>query len=229
VAVVVPAHNEELLLPDCLAALRRAAANSPVPVEVIVVADACEDGTRDVVQESTDRWYRQSVISVRLHNVGAARRTGVAAALAHGEQRGLWIATTDADTVVHADWIRHQVGHAGRGADLVLGTVVADDWNAWTPAVAAEYQRRYDSKIWATGHAHVHGANLGVAAAVYRQAGGFRALESSEDVALVDDVRAVGGRVVTALDIPVLTSTRREHRAPDGFGDYLSRLAVNII
>jgi glycosyltransferase involved in cell wall biosynthesis len=226
VAVVVPAHNERLLLPGCLAALRRAAANSPVPVEVFVVADACDDRTEEAVGTPPTQRYRESVIPVRLRNVGAARRTGVEAALRHGEPSGLWIATTDADTVVHPDWLRHQVAHADRSADLVLGTVRAHDWNAWTPAIAAEYQRRYESKISTHGHAHIHGANLGLSASMYRRVGGFRPLPSSEDVALVRDVRAAGGRVVTALDIPVLTSTRRDHRAPDGFGDHLHRLAL---
>jgi cellulose synthase/poly-beta-1,6-N-acetylglucosamine synthase-like glycosyltransferase len=223
----VPAHNEAVLLPDCLAALRRAAANSPVPVEVIVVADACDDATADVVGAPRGRQYRESVITVRFRNVGAARRSGVETALRDGRD-GLWVATTDADTLVHPDWICHQIAHAEHGADLVLGTVKARDWTAWTPAIAAEYQRRYESKLSATGHAHVHGANLGVAAAMYQRVGGFRALASSEDVALVQEVRAAGGRVVTALDIPVLTSTRPDHRAPAGFGDHLHRLRAAV-
>ncbi|NEA42696.1 hypothetical protein G3I42_26205, partial [Streptomyces sp. SID11385] len=44
-AVVVPAHDEEALLPHALAALRRAARHPalPVRVRVVVVADACAD------------------------------------------------------------------------------------------------------------------------------------------------------------------------------------------
>jgi glycosyltransferase involved in cell wall biosynthesis len=44
-AVVVPAHDEEGLLPDCLVALRTAAARVVAPAEVIVVADDCTDAT----------------------------------------------------------------------------------------------------------------------------------------------------------------------------------------
>nr|MYQ57762.1 hypothetical protein [Streptomyces sp. SID4926] len=48
-AVVVPAHDEEALLPHALAALRRAARHPALPVRarvrVVVVADACADAT----------------------------------------------------------------------------------------------------------------------------------------------------------------------------------------
>ena len=45
VGVVVPAHNEEALLPACLAALRQVAGGVGMPVSVLVVADTCTDGT----------------------------------------------------------------------------------------------------------------------------------------------------------------------------------------
>jgi hypothetical protein len=43
--VVVPAHDEQTLLPACLAALRHAAEAVSVPVHLLVVADACSDRT----------------------------------------------------------------------------------------------------------------------------------------------------------------------------------------
>ncbi len=45
VGVVVPAHNEETLLPACLMALWRAADGIAAPVYVLVVADTCTDKT----------------------------------------------------------------------------------------------------------------------------------------------------------------------------------------
>ena len=46
--VVVPAHNEEALLPACLVALRRTASALHVPVHLLVVADRCSDRTAAV-------------------------------------------------------------------------------------------------------------------------------------------------------------------------------------
>ena len=45
VGVVVPAHNEETLLPACLMALRRAVNAVGIPVQLLVVADTCTDQT----------------------------------------------------------------------------------------------------------------------------------------------------------------------------------------
>ncbi|MBJ7451033.1 MAG: glycosyltransferase, partial [Blastococcus sp.] len=46
--VVVPARNEEELLPACLTALRAGIADprlGGIPVHLVVVADGCTDGT----------------------------------------------------------------------------------------------------------------------------------------------------------------------------------------
>ena len=48
--VVVPAHDEETLLPACLAALRGAASALRLPVHVVLVADACTDQTAAVTR-----------------------------------------------------------------------------------------------------------------------------------------------------------------------------------
>jgi len=45
VVVVVPAHNELEHLPRCLRALTTAALCIAVPVLIVVVLDACDDGS----------------------------------------------------------------------------------------------------------------------------------------------------------------------------------------
>ncbi len=226
VAVVVPAHNEVELLPGCLRALRRAAHQSPVPVEVIVVADDCDDGTGHLtVAEHGHLSVRQTTVSVECRNVGTARAAGAMASLAPAGPGGLWLLTTDADTRVPANWIRRHLAYAARGVDLVAGTVVPADWEGWPPTLAQRYQRRYDRTISSAGHGHVHGANLGVGAQAYLAAGGFPAAVSGEDVALVAAVHAADLTVVFALDVAVRTSTRATARAPRGFSDHLRQLA----
>jgi glycosyltransferase involved in cell wall biosynthesis len=69
VGVVVPAHDERDLLPACLAALAVAAARvAPVPVEVIVVADACTDDTEELAAAAGAH-----VLTVRTAPTWAAR------------------------------------------------------------------------------------------------------------------------------------------------------------
>ena len=54
------------------------------------------------------------------------------------------------------------------------------------------------------------------------RAGGFEPLPSSEDVALVRALEAVGARIAWSAAPRVVTSSRHESRAPGGFGASLA-------
>ena len=220
--VVVPAHNEETLLPTCLVALRRAAREVSVPVRVVVAADSCTDRTTAVA-----RAHGAIVVSLRARRVGAARAAGMAEVLrltAGADLAAIWLATTDADTVVPASWLRRQVAHADRGWDVVLGTVTVADWSEHPPHAQAAFAAHYE---WGgRPHPHVHGANIGIRASAYRAAGGFAPLRSAEDHALVAAAAAAGCPVLRADDVPVQTSARRHARAPHGFSHLLRTLAA---
>lgn len=71
-AVVVPAHNEQDLLPACLYSLAVAAARLPVTVELIVVADACTDDTAALAAAAGT-----TVLTTTARNVGKARAAGM--------------------------------------------------------------------------------------------------------------------------------------------------------
>ena len=97
IGVVVPAHDEETLLPACLMALRQAAGAVSIPVHVVVVADTCTDRTG-----ATARACGAEVISIRARNVGTARAAGMTGLLrltAGHAPAVTWLATTGADTV----------------------------------------------------------------------------------------------------------------------------------
>jgi glycosyltransferase involved in cell wall biosynthesis len=219
--VVVPAHNEETLLPACLAALRRAANAVGIPVQVLVVADTCADQTAVTAQACGAR-----VISIRARNVGAARAAGMTELLrltAGRDSAAIWLATTDADTVVPPGWLRRQLSYAGRGWDVVLGTVEVADWAEHPPHAPAAFDALYE--FGAGPHPHVHGANLGIRASAYLAAGGFRPLRTAEDHALLAAATEAGCPVVQASDLTVQTSARRQARAPHGFSHLLRTLA----
>ena len=97
--VVIPAHNEEDLLPSCLAAIRQAIRVLPqIPVHLVVVADACTDRTADHAQQGG-----AAVLEIQARRVGAARRAGMREVLSrtrHLDPGAVWLATTDADTLV---------------------------------------------------------------------------------------------------------------------------------
>ncbi|MEU8895770.1 glycosyltransferase [Nocardia sp. NPDC048505] len=216
IVVVVPVCNEEQLLPRCLRALRRSADAVAIPVRIQLVLNGCTDGSARVAGPDIE------VVTLDEPNVGMARGLGFAAAGA-GCGRETWFATTDADSAVDQWWLRRQLRHARRGADIVAGVVRVDDWSASTPVARARYEQRY-RRPQGDGHGHVHGANLGFRADTYWDAGGFDALATGEDVDLVERATARGAHLVWAEDVVVTTSGRTEGRAPDGFAAHVRAL-----
>jgi glycosyltransferase involved in cell wall biosynthesis len=215
VVVVVPVHDEELLLPECLAALQVAAADAGLPVDVVVVLDACKDRSAEVAR-STD----VQVVEVAAGSVGVARAAGVRAGLARGDEDAatVWIACTDADTVVPAHWLRTQRALADDGADVVVGTVRPDPRDLTERQLAAWRATRVPGRP----NGHVHGANLGVRADAYVRAGGFDPVPEHEDVDLVARLRADRDVTVVASDaVDVVTSGRLIGRTPGGYARYL--------
>ena len=221
IGLVVPAHDEEDLLPGCLAALRRAAGQAGTPpVRTLVVADACGDRTAQRARAAG-----AEVVEIQARQVGMARATGFAAVLRQAQRTDLsqvWLATTDADTLVPPHWLARQVSYAEAGWDAVLGTVTVSDWSGHPGHVPDAFAARYAHGT--ESHPHVHGANLGVRASAYLAAGGFSAVRTGEDHALVTALEAAGRPIARSTDIAVQTSARHETRAPYGFGYRLATL-----
>jgi glycosyltransferase involved in cell wall biosynthesis len=219
--VVVPAHDEEDRLPSCLASLRRAArAVRGTPVCLVVVADASRDRTVQVARRGG-----ASVITTDARSVGAARAAGVQEVLrqaGHLDPADIWLANTDADTLVPPSWLREQARYANQGWDAVAGTIRVADWSGHQPGTRSLFRKRYGRGVGP--HSHVHGANLGFRAAAYQRAGGFPDEPTGEDRALVAALTAAGSRVLRTRALTVVTSARRDARAPHGFGDYLAGL-----
>ncbi len=221
--VVVPAHNEVTHLPRCVRALATAAVCLPVPVLTVVVLDATDDGSERLVGE-----YGPDVhfVTVEAGNVGAARAAGFEygrTVSADVDPARTWYATTDADSVVPADWLLRMVES---DADMVLGVVRVPAWRNHPAKVVRRYLRAYHSS--GPGHNHIHGANMGFRADSYWAVGGFRALSTGEDVELVDRFEAASFYIHRDATLSVETSDRRDARAPGGFGHHLRGLSDSM-
>lgn len=221
IGVVVPVHNEEQLLDRCLIGLVQAAAVAPVLVEIVLVLDRCSDASEEIARS----FDQVGVIAADRAGVGAARAAGLRDILRRRPVSRLWLATTDADSVVPIEWFSRQVQHAEAGADVVVGTVSVTDWSEHSVEARQRYLARYRPQ---PGHRHMHGANLSFRAASYLQVGGFTDDESDEDVDLIRRFDAAGCALVWAADLPVLTSARRLGRAPAGFAGHLNRLEQDL-
>jgi glycosyltransferase involved in cell wall biosynthesis len=220
VGVVVPARDEERLLPACLEAIEGAlAALDGVQTYVVVALDSCADGSAAVV--ASFPWAHAVVTDAG--NVGSARGRGVSRVLEQVTDtpaERIWLATTDADSVVPPDWLTGQLALARSGWEVVVGTVVVDDWTGHPADTAPRWLASYHP---VEHHPHVHGANLGCSAAAYLDAGGWSPLASDEDVALL--AALAHRRVIRTATLPVVTSSRLDPRAAGGFGDALRDLA----
>jgi glycosyltransferase involved in cell wall biosynthesis len=213
IGVVVPVHNEEGLLAQCIASLQQAARSARLQsedVEIVLVLDACTDGSAELAQ-----CRGVTTLQIEARNVGAARALGAQHCLARGAR---WLAFTDADTVVGAEWLSSQLE---QGCDAVCGTIGVDDWGIYGNAMRRHFAATYSDR---DGHRHIHGANLGVSAAAYLRAGGFQSLACSEDVALVEALQKSGASIAWSAQPRVATSARKNFRCAGGFGATLLRL-----
>lgn len=216
IGVVVPAHNEGILAQACLRAIAEACADpllNKEQVQVFVVLDSCTDNTKSVVEA-----MGAHTLSTCARNVGFARATGAKAALDAGAR---WLAFTDCDSLVAPDWLSAQLAEQAQGADAVCGTVSVGDWSGYGEKMKLHFAATYTD---ADGHRHIHGANMGVSAHAYQQAGGFQRLRTGEDVAMVEALEKTGARIAWSAAPRVMTSARHDFRAPGGFGSTLQRI-----
>lgn len=135
IGVVIPAHNEENHITDCLSFVLVAARHPGLRdqlVKVLVVLDDCSDNTAQLVST-----LGVAKLDVSFQNVGKARATGAKELLNAGAQ---WLAFTDADTVVPHDWLARQIEF---NADAVCGTVAVDSWVEHGDLVRSRYLELY--------------------------------------------------------------------------------------
>lgn len=227
ILAVIPAHQEADRIGSAVESVLRAGAYTDVELHLVVVADACEDATADIAHSAG-----ATVISSENRAVGSARSAGFQFGIGHlthpvsdVDPEHLWLATTDADSVVPHDWFARQLLHRRTGADVVLGTVRLEH-TATPDRLGDAWNLDYARGITGERHRHVHGANFAFSASAYAAAGGFRDLSIDEDVDLLARFRGLPVDIRSAVDMPVQTSRRTAGRAPGGFASTLKSLEV---
>ena len=137
----------------------------------------------------------------------------------------LWLASTDADTVVPVDWLSRHLACARTGAMAVAGVVEVDSFVQLPPGVEEQYDRIYRGPA-DEEHPHVHAANLGVRADAYRAVGGWQTVVRGEEHHLWLGVRERGWPTMSPRSLHVTTSGRIVSRLRGGFADWLAELAA---
>jgi glycosyltransferase involved in cell wall biosynthesis len=227
-SVLIPARNEEDLLPRCLRSViaAREALLSSTPhgvssCDVVVAVDRSTDATFSIAQ----RMLGDLGVAIRCDAgmVGAARAEAARIAL-RGRKRmasRVWLANTDADCMVPTTWLTDQLDLADTGAQALAGVVDVDSFAEHTAGVPERFRSTY--LLSPDGmHPHVHGANMGVRADAYLCAGGWATLCTAEDHDLWRRLEATGVQRLSPSYLQVLTSGRRVGRAPMGFAGALA-------
>jgi glycosyltransferase involved in cell wall biosynthesis len=223
IAILIPARNEELLLPRCLASIQRAQFRLPLGItsEVILVSDCSHDRTAEIGSD----WIgtQGAVIESSVGQVGTARAIAAQTALSRysGPMDRCWLANTDADCEVPGDWLVNHLAIARRGFEAVAGIVDVDSFIEHGSTVESLFRLTY--LIHSDGtHPHVHGANLGVRADAYLRVGGWLNLSTGEDHDLWHRLKHAGHHHLSDANLQVVTSGRRIGRAPLGFAGALA-------
>jgi cellulose synthase/poly-beta-1,6-N-acetylglucosamine synthase-like glycosyltransferase len=109
--VIVPAHNEELLIARCVASLRASANNA---AKILVVAHNCTDRTAEAARGAGAEVL--VFTDPAAHGKGHALRHGFQAAMNGGADA---VAIVDADSTVSANFIPMVRQSLGEGADVI--------------------------------------------------------------------------------------------------------------
>jgi glycosyltransferase involved in cell wall biosynthesis len=192
ISCIIPAHNEEELLPRTLLALHESARAVGSPYELIVVNDASTDRTSAVALEHGAR-----VVAVNHRQIAATRNAGARAAV------GDLLFFVDADTVVPPRALRAAVRALRRGA---VGGGSAVRFDGRLPTYAAVLERLLPPILYAFGLAA--GCFLFCTRRAYHAAGGFNErMYWGEEVAFGRRLKRQGRFVI--LHECVFTSARK--------------------
>jgi cellulose synthase/poly-beta-1,6-N-acetylglucosamine synthase-like glycosyltransferase len=227
VGIVIPAQNEQDTIEACIESILDSCQHAKLrDYRIAIVADRCTDLT--TVRARRALADAGELLECEANSAGTARRLGVEAILRYFRRRApsrIWLANTDADTIVPQDWLEVQLALAHSGVTGIAGIVRLHENGA--AAVHELYRKTYLTAADGT-HSHVHGANLSMRADAYLDAGGWSHHPLAEDHCLWQRLHRRGWRLSSPVSSVVVTSARLNGRAPGGFADTL-RANIEVV
>lgn len=204
ISLIIPAHNEENFLPDCLVAANVAARRVDATVEIIVVLNRCTDHTERIALDHGCRIVREDA-----KNLSKIRNAGAAAAV------GEILVTCDADSRMHPGTFAEILRRLDSGKIIGGGAMVLPE--RWSVGIVA-------SVLSIVPYLAFAGVSFGLFWCFRRD---FDAIQGfDERFVSVEDVdfarrlkahgRASGRRWGTLIRTPLVTSCRKF----DQFGDW---------
>jgi len=198
VSIVVPARNEEELLPRCLFALRQQELDD---FEIVVVDSASSDNTQQVAESF-------GVRVIRLEEPGVARARQAGFEAAHGDI----IVSSDADAITEPDWLQRIVAPFTDPAVIgTFGTIELTGQRIWT-RLGHAFFTGFQAVNLRLGHPLFCGPNFAVRKDAFLEVDGFRVNgrypNEAEDVLLAQRLKK-RGKIVFLPHNKVVVSSRR--------------------
>lgn len=192
VTVVLTVHNDASTVKK---AIRSVLASADVSLELIVVDDASDDGTADVVDEMDDS--RMRVIR-NIENLGPYLSRNRALEIASGEL----VTIADADDWCHPDRLRYQVERMNAEPSLLA-------CNTAHMRVRADGQADLENNLHFMGHGPV---SLMFRRSVVDQIGGFDHVRTRGDVEFIRRIKArFGHQALASFEVPLILATSSPH------------------
>jgi glycosyltransferase involved in cell wall biosynthesis len=216
VSVIVPAKNEEALLPQCLVALTRQ--DAEIPYEVIVVDSNSQDKTADIVKKFGVRYINEPKKGKIYGFIRGVRGA-----------RGSILCFTEADCVVPPHWVQTIADY------FVKHPSVAAISGGYTFHKAAEHEHFLVRSALGITHflsllfyrnATFRCSNSAIRKSVYDTIGGF-----NEDFhELYDtDLGKRAGRIGAVHHVPAMEIKNSDRRVRGRFWQYLTELVPTVI
>lgn len=203
VSIVVPAYNEEKLLPSTLQAInaaRVAFGRRGWESEVIVCDNNSTDQTGEIAAQAGAR-----VVFEPVNQIARARNSGAAAAT------GDWLIFVDADSQPSAELFDAVADRIEGGRVLAGGALLQLDESSFSVALLAKVW-----ECWSRLVRHMAGAFIFCETATFRTIGGFSAaLFAGEELDLSQRLKKAARRRRMRIEIiarpRLLTSARKTH------------------
>lgn len=215
VCIIIPAHNEEEILPTLIASLRR----TEYPAfHVVLALDRCTDGSAAAARRAIGADERFEIIEIdRCPEDWAGKVNAVWTGLQRSRwsDRAAYLLFADADTVFAPECLRAAVALAQhRSLDLLslLSTLTRERWFERLVQPAAGLQLLYQYPILRANRsdnrrAFANGQFMLFSREAYDDVGGHRAVRADllEDLALARAIEAAGRRAGVFLADGLLT------------------------
>jgi len=202
VSVIVPARNEEKNIKNCINSILKS--NYPTELfEIVVVNDRSEDNTLEItrnIASNNENKIKICNITIQTANPNLKGKPG-AIKIGIDNANGDFLLMTDADCVVHPNWIYKTIQHFIDGSKENIGMVCS-----YTNVISSKLFHYFQAAEWTYMHTFAcagirlntvlgcFGNNIAITRKAYNEIGGYETLKFSvtEDFVLLKAIFDAG-------------------------------------